>query len=97
MTIPKLRRFWFRFRDLPNFSAVGLGCGVTARDYDDAIDILVSTVFRGQAMPPIASVIEDIDISTLDQGHVVPNMEVPVFRGVWFPQGYMESHGPLET
>jgi hypothetical protein len=97
VAVPKLRRFWFRFRSLPKFSAVGLGCGVTARDYDDAIDILGSTVFRGQAMPPIATVIEDVDISTLDQGHVVLNMEVPVFRGVWFPQGYMETHGPLET
>jgi hypothetical protein len=70
---------------------------VSARDYDDAMDILGSTVFRGQAMPPIASVIEDVDISTLDQGHVIPNMEVTVFRGVWFPKGYMESHGPLES
>jgi hypothetical protein len=93
--IPKLRRFWFRFRDLPKFSGLGYGCGVTARDHNDAIDILGSTVFKGQTMPAIASVIEDVDVSTLDRGHVIPNMEVPVFRGVWFPKGYMDSHEPV--
>lgn len=93
--IPKLRRFWFRFRDLPEFSPIGLGCGVTARDYDDAVDILGSTILKGQAMPPIASVIEDVDVSTLDRGHVIPNMEVPAFRGVWFPKGYLDCHEPV--
>lgn len=95
--IPKLGRFWFRFRDLPKFSPLRLGCGVAARDYDDAIDILGSTVCKGQEMPPIAGVIEDVDISTLDRGHVIPNMEVPVFRGVWFPKGYMSSHEPVSA
>jgi hypothetical protein len=97
LVIPKLRRFWFRFDDLPKFAPVRLGCGVTARDYDDAIDILGSTVFRGQTMPTIASVTDDVDISTLDRGHVIPNMEVPVFRGVWFPKGYLGSHEPVST
>jgi hypothetical protein len=92
--VPKLRRFWFRFRDLPKPTPLGLGCGVTARNHDDAIDILRSTLFKSQEMPQIADVIEDVDISTLDPGHVIPNMEVPVFRGVWFPKGYMSSHEP---
>jgi hypothetical protein len=30
-------------------------------------------------------VTEDVDIQTLDQGHVLPNMGVPSERGVWFP------------
>jgi hypothetical protein len=30
-------------------------------------------------------VIEDIDISLLDQNHVIPNMGVVTFKGVWFP------------
>jgi hypothetical protein len=95
--IPKLRRFWFRFRDLPKFSPIGLGCGVTARDYDDAVDILGSTILKGQAIPPIASVIEDVDVSTLDRGHVIPNMEVPAFRGVWFSRGYLDCHEPVSA
>lgn len=68
---------------------------MTARDHDDAIDILGRTVFKGRTMPAIASVIEDVDISTLDPGHVIPNMDVPVFRGVWLPKGYADSHEPV--
>lgn len=30
-------------------------------------------------------IIEDIDIRQLDQGHVIPNMGVVTFEGVWFP------------
>ena len=30
-----------------------------------------------------AEVVEDIDIRLLDQNHVVPNMGVVVFQGVW--------------
>ncbi len=95
--IPKLRRFWFRFRDPPKHTCLGLGCGVTARDYDDAVGILRSTLFKTREMPQIAEVIEDVDVSTLDAGHVIPNMEVPVFRGVWFPKGYMDSHEPVSA
>ncbi len=84
----KLRRFWFRFASLPKFTSLSLGCGVTARDHEDALSILGETVFSGQAIPPIREVIEDVDIAGLDQGHVVPNMEPPIFRGVWFPKGY---------
>jgi len=29
-----------------------------------------------------------VDVSTLDHGHVLPNMEVVLLRGVWFPKGY---------
>jgi hypothetical protein len=35
-------------------------------------------------MFPIRSVIEDVDVSTLDQ-RVRPNMLVPIWRGIWFP------------
>jgi hypothetical protein len=31
---------------------------------------------------------ENLDIRTLDQGHVIPNMKDPTLRGVWFPLGY---------
>ena len=39
-------------------------------------------------LPTIAVLIEDVDVSTLDAGHVLPNMSPPVRRGVWFPLGY---------
>jgi hypothetical protein len=34
----------------------------------------------------IDRVVTDVDISTLDQGHVIPNMNMPLARGVWFPR-----------
>lgn len=83
-----LKRYWFSFEDLPKHSLLQFGCGVTAHDYDDAISLLHHSIFKGDAMPPIKDVIEDVDISTLDRGHVIPNMEAPVWRGVWFPKGH---------
>ena len=32
-----------------------------------------------------SEIIEDIDIRLLDQNHVIPNMGVVTFKGVWFP------------
>ena len=86
-----LRRYWIRFAsDTDSPLPLGLrhGCGVTAFNHDDALSILAATVFRGDKLPAIASVEEDIDVSSLDQGRVIPNMGVPTRRGVWFPLGY---------
>lgn len=81
-----LHRFWFSFQDIPSFSALSVGCGVTAYAYDDAVQILKDKVFE-QSLPA-CSVIEDIDVSTLDENHVRPNMGAVTQRGVWFPLGY---------
>jgi hypothetical protein len=86
----KLRRYWFKFGNLAKFHPLSLGCGVTAFDYDDALRVLRENVFRCESLPPIEMFVEDIDISTLDPGHVWPNIEVPIYRGVWFPKGYHE-------
>jgi hypothetical protein len=83
-----LHRFWFKFGALKRYKSIRLGCGVTARDYDDAITILRETIFAGKEFPQIESFIQDVDLSELDQNHVIPNMEPPVWRGVWFPKGY---------
>jgi len=83
-----LHRFWFKFSPVPTHNSLRSGCGVTAYSYDDAIEILTKTVFLDQEFPGLFSFIKDIDISTLDQNHVIPNMEPPVRRGVWFPKGF---------
>lgn len=83
-----LHRFWFSFQNPPQFSPLGLGCGITARDYEDAKEILTSSVFGGRTVPIIESVVEDIDVRSLDQNRVVPNMGPVAVRGVWFPLGY---------
>jgi hypothetical protein len=82
-----LQRFWFQFVD-PEPRVLRLGCGVTAYDYEDAIAILEQTVFAGRNVPKITSVVPNVDVTTLDRGHVIPNMDPPVWRGVWFPKGF---------
>jgi hypothetical protein len=61
-----LRRYWFTFRD-PPASGYSFGCGVTAFDYGDAIQLLREKVFDGD-VPEIDTVQEDVDVSTLNLG-----------------------------
>lgn len=68
----------------------GLGCGVTAFSYEDALDLLQDKVFTEKPIPPVSSVIEDVDVSTLDADHVRPNMGNPLKCGIWFPLAYAE-------
>jgi hypothetical protein len=85
-----LRRYWFEFDadagELP--PGPGYGCGVTAHDRADAERLLRQVVFNEAAVPPTRKVVEDVDVSALDAGHVLPNMDAPTSRGVWFPRGY---------
>jgi len=87
-------RYWFEF-DIKSFldcpPGTGIGCGVSAIDYNDALGILQRKIFRGEKIPPIKSVQENVDIRSLDQGHVIPNMRSPHSRGIWFPLGYEED------
>ena len=86
-----MKRYWFEF----NFSAedkipygLPIGCGVTAFSYEDAIKIIREKIFASKKMPDTKKNIEAVDVSTLDQAHVIPNMRFPSERGVWFPSGY---------
>ncbi len=87
----KYIRFWFEFEIETAFKyppGIGIGCGVTALAYDDALKIMDEKIFFSIKRPPIKKTIENVDIRELDQGHVVPNMKPPNYRGVWFPLGY---------
>lgn len=55
---------------------------MTGFNYDDAISIIQKNVFKDKPIPRIKMVIEDVDVSTLDQGHVVPNILLPNWRGM---------------
>lgn len=86
-----LKRYWFEFEIESVFKVpggIGLGCGVCAFSEDDAIRIMDEKIFTEIKRPPILKVIEDVDIRKLDQGHVIPNMLPPVYRGIWYPLGY---------
>ena len=79
-----LTRFWFEFE------GKGLGYGVTAYNREDALAILRRDVF-GCELPPLRSEAADVDVSQLDEGHVLPNIWPPNWRGVWFPRGYQRN------
>lgn len=86
-----LKRYWFVFDlsvDDPHPPGVLAGCGVTAWSYEDALDLLRKRVFSNCELPKVVKVLEDVDVSTLDPGHVLPNMASPNYRGIWFPLGY---------
>jgi hypothetical protein len=78
-----LHRYWLEFAASEAPVGMALGCGVTAFDLDDAMRLLRQAI---DTQPPVpARVIEDVDVSTLDHGHVLPNMRPSSERGVWFP------------
>jgi len=86
-----LRRYWIEFSPVSDKAlpvGIGLGCGVTAYDYDDAVRLVRDVVFEGGALPAIANHVPDVDVSNLDASHVQPNMGNVLRRGVWFPLGY---------
>jgi hypothetical protein len=85
--VPELTRYWFHFEGT-SAPALQLGCGVTAHDYDDAIGLIRDRIFKNKPMPRVREVIEDIDLTTLDAKHILPNTGIPVARGVWFPLGW---------
>ena len=78
-SVTDLRRFWFPLRGY-------LGVGVTARTFEEARTLAEEVRRRyWPAAPAFGPVVEDIDVSTLDQRHVIPNMRPTVWPGVWFP------------
>jgi hypothetical protein len=81
-----LVRFWFEFERSSTPTILNIGCGVTAHDYDDALSLLRERVFMGREIPTITRLVENVDTSTLDERHVLPNLGIASSRGVWFPK-----------
>jgi hypothetical protein len=69
------------------WALVKTGVGVTGTDIGECLDIVQKRIFGG-ALPAVLKVVEDIDVSTLDEHVVLPNMEPPIWRGIWFPRGF---------
>jgi hypothetical protein len=75
-----LRRFWFP-------ATAGFGVGVTAESEADARRLAEEAAAR--YLPrgaQLLSAVPDVDVQTLDPGHVLPNMGPVVVRGVWYPR-----------
>ena len=68
-----------------------MGYGVTAYDEADEQNLVERLVFRAATMPPVVATRSGVNVPHLDQGHVVPNMNPPNWRGVWFPKGYRDG------
>ena len=77
LTNPLLHRYWFK-------TSVGYGFGVTAYSVEDARRLLIELAPPGLDRD-VLDIIVDVDVRDLDQGHVIPNMGPPNFRGVWYP------------
>ena len=76
---PNLHRYWFA---VPDF----LGVGVTAYSVGEAETLARDVCAQlGWSFDPTA-VTEDVDVRTLDQNHIVPNIGPVNFRGVWYPR-----------
>ena len=73
-----LRRFWFRL-------SVGLGIGVTALTEAEARVLAEAERERSFPHAVITSVIPDVDVSTLDPKHVLPNIGPSGGSGIWYP------------
>ena len=87
-----LIRYWLEFEKTQDTLPAGLqiGCGVTAFTYEDALTIIATKIFCNRPLPKITARIDNVDIRNLDQGHVIPNMWTPTFRGIWFPMGHQD-------
>jgi len=86
-----LTRFWIEFdfggsyELYPSYVGLKRGCGVTAYNFDDAKTLLETQLFKDDPFPNIKNVCENIDVSTLDAGHILPNIGMPANRGIWYP------------
>jgi hypothetical protein len=77
-----LRRSWIELEaPIGGFRAFG----VTAIDLDDARGLILRYLGGLDALPSLARVIEDVDVSTLDANHVLANSIPTIWRGVWYP------------
>jgi hypothetical protein len=85
-----LKRYWVEF-DYRVMNFPSPHYGIMAYSCEDALLILKEVVFKYAVMPEPIRLTENVDISTLDAGHVLPNMAVPYWRGIWFPQGLASS------
>jgi len=80
-----MKRYWLTFRSVGHPHPINLGCGVTALDLNDAL-LLIRAAFPDLVLGSPLTVIDGIDVSTLDAGHIIPNLGNVLERGVWWPR-----------
>jgi hypothetical protein len=90
-----VKKFWIRFERIPKPTFLNWGCGVTAYDQEDAVELLEQG-FQSMRMemPKIAQILEGVEVEDLEQNHVVPNIGDMNVRGVWFPNLSLPRDSP---
>lgn len=73
-----LTRYWFP-------ATRGLGVGVTAHSQAQAKEMALLALPLLPSGAEFGDPIADVDVRSLDQGHVVPNMGPCNLEGVWYP------------
>ena len=73
-----LKRYWFR-TDPP------LGYGVTAESRA-AAERLLQEYGYPLSEQRVVEILEDVEVTSLDPDHVLPNSGPLVVRGIWYPR-----------
>ena len=81
-----LTRYRLSFKaDGRNSIPLGHSCGVTAYDFVVALKLIKDRPFIGAELPELSVCVVNIDVSTLDENHILPNIGLTHCRGIWFP------------
>ena len=84
-----LKRYWFILSPQDKYGVDNIG--VTAFTLIEAKGIIKNAFSKvnwkhiSEIEIDKAEVIENINIELLDKSHIIPNMGVVTFKGVWFP------------
>lgn len=78
-------RYWVTFVPIGRASPLDLGCGVTAGSWREAREMIRTLVFPLFGEREIVGMLQDVDVGSLDAGHVLPNMGNAASTGIWFP------------
>ena len=65
---------------------------MTGYDLDDCLAQIRDVVFKGEALAPVASAIEDVDVTTA-LTNLPGKPGVPIWRGVWYPNFQQSAPG----
>jgi hypothetical protein len=81
----EMHPYWPTVENLPQFSELSFGAGITAYSEEEAKKIFAAA-FGDELRIADVRVIHAAD--EIEQNHVRPNMGNFLIRGIWYPHGY---------
>ena len=82
-----LTKYWLTFVSPPHFAS---GIGVTAYGLEDAETLVSKHFFANGPVPAFENKIIK-GLQELEPNHVLPNIGLIMFRGIWFPNTSPEN------